>query len=78
MLEAVGLFRSHYLDKGIFNYRIYTGVRELLQELSQQGDRAVSLSVLTAKPQLQAEWLLEHAGLGFLTSALCMAVKTRA
>ncbi|WP_370279972.1 HAD hydrolase-like protein [Pontibacterium sp.] len=68
--EAVGLFRSHYLDKGIFNYRIYTGVRELLQELTQQGGRAVSLSVLTAKPQLQAEWLLEHAGLAGYFSAV--------
>ncbi|MDI3324889.1 HAD hydrolase-like protein [Pontibacterium granulatum] len=68
--EAVSLFRAHYLDKGIFNYTIYSGVLELLQQLTQLNERAVGLRVLTAKPQQQAEWLLEHAGLAAYFSSI--------
>ena len=65
-------FRRHYFgtaaqtgrdagnQPGISNYRIYSGVEELLSQLL---DHRVELAVLTAKPQPQAQWLLQHSGL---------------
>ncbi|MCO4757222.1 MAG: HAD hydrolase-like protein [Oceanospirillaceae bacterium] len=62
--DAVASFRAHYLHTGIHNYQVYSGIRELLEQLTQsQGAGEMTLHVLTAKPQHQAEWLLEHAGL---------------
>ncbi|MEH6651356.1 MAG: HAD hydrolase-like protein [Motiliproteus sp.] len=64
-------FRRHYFGTaissdgvdnqgGISRYRIYPGIEDLLRQLLEQD---VELAVLTAKPQPQAEWLLQHSGL---------------
>lgn len=61
--EAVIRFRQHYLQQGIKHYRVYPGISELLQHLTNAG---VRLRVLTIKPQPQAEWLLQDAQLAKL------------
>lgn len=65
-------FRRHYFgttaqngsnadtQPGISDYQIYPGIEELLRQLLSH---PVELAVLTAKPQPQAQWLLQHSGL---------------
>lgn len=53
-------FREYYTEKGIFENRVYDGVREALEELKSDG---FSLFVATSKPQFMAEKVLEHFSL---------------
>lgn len=71
IIQAVTLFRLHYLNHGINNYEIYPGIIDLLEQLCPyqtrsltQNSNAVTMHILTAKPQKQAEWLIAHSGLG--------------
>lgn len=71
IVEAVTLFRQHYLNYGINNYEVYPGIIALLERLCQlktesrtQDNKNLNIHILTAKPQKQAEWLVAHAGLG--------------
>ena len=65
--EAVAKFRRHYLSQGIYTYEIYPGITELLAQLSA---KQVEVRVLTAKPQSQAELLLEHSDLARFFNAI--------
>ncbi|WP_417226818.1 HAD hydrolase-like protein [Amphritea sp.] len=65
--QAVDLFRQHYLQLGIKNYRVYPGVKHSLKQLSSAG---FCLRVLTIKPQPQAEWLLQDAQLAHLFASV--------
>lgn len=58
--QAVHLFRQHYLRAGIHLYQVYPGVLDMLKQLR---GKDLKLCVLTAKPQAQAEWLLQDAGI---------------
>lgn len=70
IIQAVTLFRRHYLNHGINTYAVYPGIIDLLEQLCQnqarsqtQNNNPVTMHILTAKPQKQAEWLITHSGL---------------
>ncbi|WP_164549110.1 HAD hydrolase-like protein [Amphritea opalescens] len=65
--SAVTHFREHYLQKGIYRYQLYPGIKTLLLQLASSGK---TLRVLTVKPQPQAEWLLQHAQLSHLFASI--------
>ena len=58
--QAVEYYREYFREKGIFENRVYEGVRELLETLAAEG-RVLALA--TSKPQIFAERILEHFGL---------------
>ncbi len=58
--ELVGLFREYYVEKGMFENKVYDGIYELLESLKIAGKK---LLVATSKPTLHAEKILEHFGL---------------
>lgn len=61
-LAAVALkhFRARFSEIGLYENRLYDGVPEALQRLS---DRGTTLYVATSKPQVYAEQIVEHFGL---------------
>jgi len=58
--RAVAAYREHYVAAGIFQYRPYPGIPEVLGRLAEQG---VRLGVVTAKAQAIAEQALRGTGL---------------
>ncbi|MBR2927348.1 MAG: HAD hydrolase-like protein [Clostridia bacterium] len=56
-LAAVGYYREYYQVKGIFECRLYEGVREMIQALRQKG---LCLVLATCKPTVYATRILEH------------------
>lgn len=54
---AVAKYREWFVPKGIFQNRIYPGVKEMLKEL--KGEGAV-LAVASSKPQVFVEKILRH------------------
>lgn len=56
-MEAVDYYREYYTDKGIFENRVYEGIRPMLQTLKEQG---VLCLVATSKPEKYARRILEH------------------
>jgi phosphoglycolate phosphatase len=61
--EAVGLYRAHYEENGLFNSTIYLGMQKALTDLHALPAR---LFVCTAKLQGFADRIIEHFGLGHL------------
>lgn len=61
VLRAVELYREHFGAKGLFENRLYDGIRDVLASLSQAGHR---LFVVTSKPSVYAERIVEHFALG--------------
>jgi phosphoglycolate phosphatase len=55
--RAVSLYRERYSTVGIFENSVYPGVREALQDLRTAGFR---LWVVTSKPQLYADRIIDH------------------
>lgn len=55
--EAVAHYREYYAVTGIFENRVYDGVREMLQALCDAGIRCV---LATSKPEHYAVQILEH------------------
>ena len=58
--KAVDFYREYYADKGIFECKLYDGIKELIIKLYSAGKRAV---LATSKPEFFAEKLLKHFGL---------------
>lgn len=58
--EAVALYRARYGVTGLFENRVYPGIRRLLRTLKQQG---VYCAVATGKPAGPARRIIEHFGL---------------
>ncbi len=61
--EAVRLFREDYETRGIYNARVYDGLKELNMQLCAQG---VRIGVATLKPEQMAKLLLAHFGIDTL------------
>lgn len=59
-VEATTAYREMYLTKGLFENRVYPGVRRLIRTLRARGDW---VAVATGKPQKTAETILEYFGL---------------
>jgi len=60
MEKAVGKFRERYLDKGIYENVMYTGIDTVLQKLVDTGKTII---LATSKPTGQANTVLEHFNL---------------
>ena len=56
VLHAVRIFREYYSETGLFENQVYTGIDELVRELSLSR----KLYVATNKPQPFAERILQH------------------
>ncbi|HJZ39175.1 MAG TPA: HAD hydrolase-like protein [Bacteroidales bacterium] len=55
--EAVRLFREYYGEKGLFENRLYDGIKELLEDLMFSG---TNLYVATSKYSVYASRVLQH------------------
>jgi len=60
--EAIGAYRERYGERGIRECEVIPGVGELLQALSRSGRHR--LFVVTSKPTVYAEQVIEHFALG--------------
>ena len=58
--KATTLYRERYTTVGLFENRVYPGIRTLLRALKQRGDW---VAVATGKPQGPSERILAHFGL---------------
>lgn len=75
-VRAVDYYREYYKDKGIYENRVYEGVEELLENLSEKGKKII---LATSKPELFARQILVHFGLDkyFLFAAGSTMSETR-
>ena len=55
--KAVNVYREYFSDKGIFENKMYDGIIEMLEALSQSGKNII---LATSKPEVFAEKILEH------------------
>ncbi len=58
--EGVLVYREYFSEKGIFENKEISGIREMLEVLSAQGKK---LYVATSKPEVYARKILEHFSL---------------
>lgn len=58
--EAVDVYREYFSGKGLFENKVYEGIKELLEELKAGGR---TLAVATSKPELFTNRILEHFNL---------------
>lgn len=58
--EAVDRYRVRYKEKGVYENRLYPGMKELLEALKSAG---VKLSVSTSKPTVFTEKILKQNGI---------------
>jgi len=57
---AVAAFREYYGDRGLFENKLYEGIRELLEDLKQTG---TPVYVATSKYEMYAHRVLENFGI---------------
>jgi len=57
--EAVGIYREKFVKEGLYQNKPYSGVEEVLKQLSKD----FTLFVATSKPTPQAKTILKHFGL---------------
>lgn len=55
--RAAQLYRADFSERGMYRYRVYPGIRRILQTLSQGG---VHVAMATSKPVKMAVRILEH------------------
>lgn len=55
--EAVRLYREYFSEKGVYENRLYDGVKDLLERLSQDGK---SIYLATSKPDRYVKIILKH------------------
>ena len=63
-------FREYYVDKGIYENKVYDGVEETLKTLKDMGK---TLIVATSKPEAHAEIVLNHFDLAKYFDFICGA-----
>ncbi|MBW6464038.1 MAG: HAD family hydrolase [Firmicutes bacterium] len=59
--EAVEYYRDYYREKGIFENRLYPGIKDMLKRLSEKD---IKLFVATSKPTLFAKKILDYYEVG--------------
>lgn len=59
--RAVQLYREYFADRGMFENSLYPGISSLVHDL---WDHGYTLVVVTSKPQVYAEKILDHFQLG--------------
>ena len=70
LAEAVEIYRKRYIPIGRFENHPYTGVRELLEQLRNDGHK---LYVATSKPEWMSIEILEHFDLAKYFHIICGA-----
>lgn len=55
--EAIGYFHEYFTKQGMFENKVYPGIREMLTRLKDAG---LTLAVATSKPEPFAIQILEH------------------
>ena len=58
--EAIGAYRVHYIQRGMFDNAVYDGIPDALDHLSDAGG---TLAVATSKAEPYARDILDHFGL---------------
>lgn len=53
-------FREDYVKTGLYKYRLYDGIKELLQKLSENG---IKTAVASSKPQKELERIIAYSGI---------------
>lgn len=66
--KATADFRERYSPIGLYECRVFPGIRELLEKLRARGKK---IALATSKPQPLAEELLERAGMLGYFDAVC-------
>ncbi|MBE6785421.1 MAG: HAD family hydrolase [Ruminococcaceae bacterium] len=56
-MEAIGVYREYFRDRGIFENEVYEGIHELLDRIKKSGRKIV---LATSKPEEFAVRILEH------------------
>ena len=59
-IEAVEYYREYYREIGIFENKVYEGMKETLRQLKEKGKRLI---VATSKPEPFARRIIRHFGL---------------
>ena len=67
-MEAIMVYRSYFTTKGMFENRVYDGVREMLTALQKAGKR---MFIATGKPTVYSCRILEHFGLAEYFETVC-------
>jgi len=65
---AIGYYRERYETVGLFENEVYPGVPELLQRLQDDG---YPLYVVTSKPTVYSDRIIEHFGLDHFFIGVC-------
>ena len=58
--KAITLYRKYYSEKGIFENRLYDGIKKVLSEIHSKGGK---IALATAKPTYFAKIILRHFGI---------------
>lgn len=66
--ELVKKFRERYTNKGVFESRLYDGIKSLLISLKKDN---IKLGIASSKPQDYIETLLDHFGIRSYFDAVC-------
>lgn len=56
-MEAVGFYREYFSIKGLLENEVYSGIRELLEDLKENGKRLI---LATSKPQPFTDRIMAH------------------
>ena len=56
-MEAVGFYREYFSNKGLLENEVYSGIREMLEDLKDNGKRLI---LATSKPQPFTDRIMEH------------------
>ncbi len=76
--EAVVAYRRYFTEKGIFENRLYDGIKELLEKMSQAGKKII---LCTSKPEKYSLQILERFGIKdcfhFIAGAVMDGVRSR-
>ncbi len=56
-MEAIGIYREYFRDKGLYENEVYAGIRELLEKIKASGRKTV---LATSKPEEFSVRILEH------------------
>lgn len=58
--KAVELYHAYYCKEGIFDNRVYPGIRQMLKDLRTSNAK---LAVASSKPEILVRQILDHFGL---------------
>lgn len=56
-MEAVGFYREYFSTKGLLENEVYSGIREMLEDLKDNGKKLI---LATSKPQPFTDRIMEH------------------